>query len=340
MPTDAVPIITPLDDAFYSPDWRYRLAVAMSQDAGFKHSMPEAMRDPHVRAVVQLMTGGKFKTRKHDPDRLRFERAQRWGLDGPHRHTGHVIEALLLTDAPIDAIAADMGCNAEDVQLFERLFFNVRGGDGSMNLAPAQKAFFATEGTFKPTQTRPEHLMWRRVAVNAGYRALLQILEMGTGAWDKAPGTNIVDVTIGMGRAETLAKVAAGGMSMGELSRLESNRIKDKLVRHTTGELTHKDEGMELVRKIFQLLAPKMVDAQRIREAEEMRATENLRDAERAIVETEVRDRGVAAGEESLNRALRKSLEQVRRLHETEDGQPLGGSHEMPEAVSTPVLQQ
>ncbi len=124
------------------------------------------------------------------------------------------------------------------------------------------------------------------------------------------------------------------------VSRLESNRIKDKLVRHTTGELTHKDEGMELVRKIFELLAPKMVDAQRIREAEEMRATENLRDAERAIVETEVRDRGVAAGEESLNRALRKSLEQVRRLHETEDGQPLGGSHEMPESVPSPVLQQ
>lgn len=328
-------IVTPHEDTFYEPDWRHRLAVAMVEDAGFKHPVPEAMRDPQVRAAVQRLTGGRPKGKKHDPDRLQFERVQRWGRDGPHRYIGHVVEALLLTNAPLDAVAHDLGCNSDDVHLYERLFFNVRADDGSLALAPAQKAFFATEGTFKPTQTRPEHLMWRRVAVSGGYRALVQILELGAGVWAEAPKVDIVETTISMGRAETLAKVAAGGMSMGELSRLESNRIRDKLVRHTTGELKHRDEGMELVRKIFELMAPKMVDVQTIREAQMMRAEENLRDAERAIAKTEVPDGGVAAGEEALNRALRKSLEPLARIYQTEDGQPRGRFPEPPEVPAT-----
>lgn len=327
-------IVTPLEDAFYNPDWRYRLAAAMAQDAAYKHPSPDAQRDPHVRMIVQRLTGGKPKGKKYDPDRLRVDRVQRWGLDGPRRHTGHVIEALLLTDAPIDAIADDMGCNSDDVRLFERLFFNVRGEDGSMNLAPAQKAFFATEGTYKPSQTRPEHLMWRRVAVNGGYRALLQVLEMGPGAWSAAPNVDIVELTIGMGRAETLAKVAAGGMSMGELSRLESNRIKDRLVRHTTGELKHRDEGMEFALGLLKIMSPKMADVEKIRAAQAARAAEDLREAEHAIAQTDYPDAGMAAGEDAVDQAVRKSMEKVRRLYETEDGRPLGKFPEPPEVPS------
>lgn len=326
-------IVTPLEDTFYCPDWRYRLASAMVADIGYKQPASDAQRDPHVRAALLRLTGGKTKGKKTDPERLRFDRVQRWGRDGPHRHTGHVIEALLLTDAPLDAIATDLGCNVDDVWLYERLFFNVRGEDGSMALSPAQKAFFATEGTYKPTQTRPEHLMWRRVAVNGGYRALLQVLEMGPGAWVTAPYVDIVELTIGMGRGETLAKVAAGGMSMGELSRLESNRLKDKLIRHTTGELKQKDEGMEFALGLLKLMAPKMVEVEKIQEAQERRAAENLREAEHAIKQTEVPDGGAASGHEAMNRALRKSMEQVRRLFETEDGRPLGS---FPEPANPP----
>jgi hypothetical protein len=308
MQTDLVTIMTPFEDSCYEPDWRSRLATAMMNDPRFKHPVPATMRDPYVWKAVKYMRAAKTSPARLDPDRLRFDRVQRWGTGDRHRQTGHVIEALLLTDAPLEDIAGDMGCAVGDVQLYERLFFSVRADDGSMTLAPAQKAFYATEGTYRPTQTRPEHLMWRHVAVGVGYRALLQILGMGSGSWDSAPKVDVVEVTIGLGRAEALSKVAAGGMNLNELSRMETTRIKERLLRHATGELKYEGKAMITLMSLMKLMAPKMLEVYNESNEQAIKATQNTCAAQNAIAQTPVEDMGTQKGFDEINAQLRKKL--------------------------------
>jgi len=308
MPDKETEIITPFDDSFYDPGWRYSLAEACAVDSEFKHPTRSAMLDAGVRQAVRHMKATPPKLVRPDSYRARFSQVLRWGRDGPHRQTGYVIEALLLTDAPVSAIAHDMGSDVATLELYEKLFFNVRDDRGNMTLAPAQKQFFATEGTYKPTKQRPEYLMWRRVAVSAGYRALIEILELGLGSWGDAPNADLVRVTTDMARAETLAKVAAGGLSSGELARLESNRLKGKLIRHQVGEKGGRDEGMELALKLVQLMAPKMVEPERISRAQALQAEESLHEAERRIEKTEVEDKGALESRVALQDALDKQL--------------------------------
>lgn len=306
-----IEVITPYDDPYFHPDWRIRLATRLAAEPG-KRPLT-AIKDEWIRHAVKCMKakdGGHSGTGK---GQTLFRRLARWASGGTNERVGHVIEALLLTDAPMSAIAEDIGCSVDDVWAYELLYFNVRDSQGSMKLSPAQRTFFATEGVFKAATARPEHLMWRRVAVSAGYRALLGVLELGEGRWSDAPKVDLVDVTMNMGRSEALAKLAAGAMSTGEFSRLDSNRIKDRLVRHTTGDLGKKDEGMELALQLMQLLGPKMVPVEHIQEAQAQRAAENIMQAEATIAKTEIEDNGPIVARDALTLLLKKKGEEIKR---------------------------
>jgi hypothetical protein len=308
---DHPPIVTPYDDPFFHPDWRYRLATLLAADPRAKYPSPDAVRDVVVRTTARHLKAAQTKP---SPDRNRLDRVRRWAPTGASERVGHVIAALLLTEAPMDALAIDVGCALEDLQAYERLHFNVRDPAGNMALSPAQRAFFATEGTFKPTAARPDYLMWRRVAVNAGYQALIQILELGKGSWAEAPKVDLAEVTVAMAKGETLARLATGGLSTGELARLESNRIRDRLARHMTGELKMKDEGMELAIQIMQLVAPKMVDLDRIRQAQAADAMSTLHQAQDAIGQTDIPDNGPEAGYDAMDRMLRPVKDQFAKM--------------------------
>ena len=339
MTTEPKAVITPLGDAFFDADWRYQLAVQLAADPRMKYPDPIALRDDLVRAGARFLRKEAVKVPSSDPARARFDRIRRWGLDGVHRRVGNVAEALLLTEAPMDAIAADMGCPIADLRMYEGMFFNVRNADGVMALSPAQRVYFATEGTFKPTTARPEHLMWRRVAVGAGYSALAQILELGKGSWADAPAVDLVEVTVNMTRAETLAKLATGAMSTGDLFRLEANRIKDKLVRHETGELKQKDEAMELLLQLMQMMAPKMVEHDRIRRAQAMEAAQSLQGAQNSIDQTEIADLGVEATNEAIDRQLQPIKDQFAKMNRAsmDLANRLGTSAGSPEEPPLPV---
>lgn len=310
-------IITPYDSPFYQPDWRYRAATALATDAGHKQLPPVVKRDdavrdliPHIRASF---TAGARPRGRHSA----YDRVSAWAAKGANEHVGHVMEALLLTEAPLEALAADLGCDLADLRLYERVYFNVRSTDGPLMLGPAQKAFFATEGTFKPTTTRPEYLAWRRVAVSAGYKALIQILELGEGSWMAAPEVDLAEVTVAMTRAETVAKIAAGGLSTGELARLESNRIKDRVAKHMTGELkTQRDPGMELALQLLQKFAPTMVEPDRIRRAQAMAAVERQQQADATINATAIPDTGPESTQALIDAQLQPMRDHFDQMYE------------------------
>lgn len=320
MNTESQTIITPFEDPFFRPDWRHQLAAQLATDPKLKHAAMEALRDEWVRAGARYLRKQQQQPAVPAPSRVHFDLVYRWGLEGDNRQVGRLAEALLLTEAPLRAIAEDLGCGAEDIHAYERMFFNVRDADGAMVLSPAQRTYFAGEGSFMPTTTRPEHLMWRRMAVSAGYKALVRMLELGQGAWTDAPSVDLVEVTVEMSKAETLAKLASGSMSTADLLKMEANRIKDRLVRHTTGELRHRDEGMELALQLLQMMAPKMVDHQRVMEAMANRVSEPGHPAQDAIDQTEVADRGPISANDAINRELEKKKQEFRRIHERQKG--------------------
>ncbi len=118
-----------------------------------------------------------------------------------------------------------------------------------------------------------------------------------------------------MTRAETLAKLATGAMSTGDLFRLEANRIKDKLVRHETGELKQKDEAMELLLQLMQMLAPRMIEHDRVRRAQAMEAAQSLQGAQNSIDQTEIADLGVEATNEAIDRQLQPIKDQFAKMN-------------------------
>lgn len=332
MKSDTSEIITPFEDSFYHPDWRARLIQARLDDPGYKHPIGEAMRDATVRKILKFNETGESRPQRVSEGRGRYHRVRRWGEHDAFRKTGHIIDALLLTDAPLEAIATDFGCDQKDLILYARLYFDVRTQNSGMDLAPAQKQFFATEGGYKPTLQHPEYLMWRRVAVSAGYTALIRVLELGEGSWADAPRVDIARVTTEMAKTETFATLASGRMSTAEVFKLDANRLKEKLIRHTTGEANTKDEGMELALQFMQLTAPKMVEHDRIRQAQAAKAAESMAEAERAIEGADIEDMGRASADETLRQALLDAAQPLIDAHEktgtlsdVEPGLPMEG---------------
>lgn len=126
---------------------------------------------------------------------------------------------------------------------------------------------------------------------------------------------DLVEVTVNMTRAETLAKLATGAMSTGELFRLEANRVKDKMARHMTGELKKSDEAMELLLQLMQMLAPKMVEHDSVRRAQAMEAAQSLQGAQNSIDQTEIADLGAEASNELINQQLRPIKDQFAKMN-------------------------
>jgi hypothetical protein len=311
---DQASVITPYEGPFYHPDWRFHVATLLAGDKGPWRLPAAATHDKAVLVAAKHIRSQAKGKAQSASERPIFGRVGRWAPGGSQERVGRVIEALLLTEAPFDALATDMGCSVEELRHYEQLHFNVRDAAGNMALSAGQKAYFATEGTFKPTTVRPEHLMWRRVAVNAGYQALIQILELGKGSWTAAPPVDLVEITMAMAKSETLAKLAAGGWSTGELARLEGNRIKDKIAKHMTGEFKMKDEGMQIAIELLQALAPKMVSMDLIRKAQAAEAGPNMHHAQAEIDNTDVEDNGIAASDAALDRTLQPMKDQFARM--------------------------
>ncbi len=108
MTVNGIEITTPADDPIgFTMDWRYRVAGAAER------VLPLMGRDPDLRACYQHL---------HQRPIPAFERIVGWH----GTMTGQLVEAYWVTGSPVEAIAVELGLDAQDVRLYGQIFWAVR----------------------------------------------------------------------------------------------------------------------------------------------------------------------------------------------------------------------
>lgn len=117
--------VTPDDDRIaYDLDWRLKFAVL---PLGDKYLDSWALVD---KEITEYRTFLMYRTSRCDTHRHYFP-AARW-IEGP-RHAQQLLEALLLCELSYDDIGKLLGVDGRSVEIFEKMFFNVRtGADGQL----------------------------------------------------------------------------------------------------------------------------------------------------------------------------------------------------------------
>jgi hypothetical protein len=300
-------IATPHDNCIFAPDWRWQAARHLSQPGTPMKLNRAAIKDAWVGTAVKYLRATGKNSRMSEDEKALWRRTVQLTEDVSLQNIRHTVEALLLTDAPPEALAADTGLPISEIRLFERLFFNVRDDDGRMVLRPLQRQFFATQGALKTQRQLPPHLMWRRIAVEAGYTALVRVLQLGSGSWSEAKNVDLVQSAIDMGRSDVMAQMASGELNAAAVHRMEFNRLREKQLRLLVGEEKGETEAREILLKVLQAMAPSMVEFRPIKESQD-EAQQSAPQLNAQIHETKVTDIGYEAGAEAMAMAVRNKL--------------------------------
>lgn len=174
---DRTVVVTPIDNPCqYDPDWRSAVASAFADDP-YARVDPEYQRyrnDPYVRRQVQyLRSNGRDRGR----DRMSVRLANLWAQGASVSDVRFRLEPLLLTAADYETIALDLTGDGEDrdaIEAYERLFFNIRDGEGRLSRSCQLRQYFAMPSGEIDENTPPE-AMWKMVGALMGYDTLVAI---------------------------------------------------------------------------------------------------------------------------------------------------------------------
>ena len=216
----------------------------------------------------------------------------------------HILEALLLTAAPFEAIAADIGINVNDVRMYERLCFNVRDDNGRMTLGDVQKLMIAK-------QDLADLQGWKLMAIRS-YEMLCNLVGIQTPHWKDTPEIKIHEQIIQTSRFLLYQNLILGKCQSKDLAVIEANDIKLKqlLVQTKQPDEEKKEFVDPFGLKLLKMMTPKMIVTTLTPEEME-KQTEALNSklqTEAKINSTPIVDHGVKAGISVLNDGISKRV--------------------------------
>ena len=291
MTVDDQIIVTPADDAlFYDFDWRYLVA----HHAIRSKKLPSQAGDSIVRTYIRYLKS----VRRRDEEAETFRRAESLHADASWQT---IIRACLLTNTGTAQIADDLGLPASAISCYERLFFNVRNDEDRPIKAQVLRMALKNE----VEAGEQERCRFINLAIKGGYVALIDNLpSITTSSESRLTAAELVD-------RELHRRIMRGDMRTCDLIRLKSIHVNEDRMLHETGQKGAPDKGMELVRDILQLLAPK-VAGDNDTNADAESAIARLLKAERSIAETELNDLGPMAGAAEINAQIAAKFKHVR----------------------------
>lgn len=187
---DEISINTPLDDPTqFSPSWRAELAVAMHTYPKLpkQRQYSEYYNDPYVKEYIKFLRSiSKTDSIPNTP----MGYAYKWYNNNNVVDTKYRLEPLLLTPAPLSLISQALAgdtLDEEPFKIYERLFFNIRNDDGTLNKSCHLRMHFAlpTEQNLLEPDRMPITKVWRIVGAQCGYQTLCRLW-----MWYDAPDFN------------------------------------------------------------------------------------------------------------------------------------------------------
>lgn len=173
--------------AQFDPAWRASLASAIVNtpyprvDPEYKHLVEDEWVQRQVSYLRKVQKG--YTLGKGEKD-LRL--ASLWSRGTTAVDVRYKIEPLLITPVSFEVISDDIAGGAvhpDAFKTYERLYFNIRNDDGTMNRSCFTRTYFAMP-TGPLTKETPDETIWKVVAANQGYSALAAMW-----LWSDAHGT-------------------------------------------------------------------------------------------------------------------------------------------------------
>ena len=176
-------VATPYDicGAVFDPDWRAQVAVAWHKQRTFVSPKHQIFKDEAIKAYMSFL---EHNTKQYEnceflPSQLKsvgfaYYCIQEHGEAAMRPR----IDALLLSAAPYEVIAKDMGSDRvspEDIRMYERLFFNIRDEAGRLDRSPYLCNRFATGGLTEITPETSTPVFWKWVGFILGYAGLARM---------------------------------------------------------------------------------------------------------------------------------------------------------------------
>jgi len=296
-------IIIPSENPIgYALDWCSRIACALIT---FRLKCPEELASDQFlkacRRYLQLVTHNIKPVNKEEYDRIRCVLG--WQYDDKSEFR-RILEALLLTAAPFEAIAADIGINMNDVRMYERLCFNVRDDNGRMTLGDVQKLMIAK-------QDLADLQGWKLLAIRS-YEMLCNLVGIQTPHWKDTPEIKIHEQILQTSRFQLYRNLILNKCQPKDLAVIESNDIKLKqlLVQTKQPDEEKKEFVDPFGLKLLKMMTPKMIVTTLTPEEMEKQneALNSKLQTEAKINSTPIVDHGVKAGVAVLNDGISKSF--------------------------------
>lgn len=289
---DRTVVVTPIDNPCqYDPDWRSAVASALADDPMARID-PEYQRyrvDPFVRRQISYLrshrSGGRLPMTE-----MPIRMANLWAQGSSVSDARFRIEPLLLTAVDYETIALDItgdGSYRGAIEAYERLFFNIRDGEGRLSRSCQLRQYFAMPSGELDENTPPE-AMWRMIGALMGYDTLVSMW-----LWRDAHGIvnrsqdYVLDEMWRVAQSRLFLSMFAnriGHESMAKL--LASISAQQKMLREDRDSGEFSDELTTTLMKVLKLVSPKVlgqaateVDAQH----RVMEAVNSRLEAERAV---------------------------------------------------------
>jgi hypothetical protein len=260
-------MIVPQDETGEWPaHWRYDVATAVAS-TGLTPINSEVANDKFIRDYSDylLIDVDFYEGEIPDPNLKPYHIAATWYGNPDINSPRFRIEALLLTGAPYDIIAKDLGLRADAIEAYEKLFFNTRNADGSLRKGCYNRSRFAINETELLAEHTGSEVVWRAVGFYMGYSGLVQLWRWDHDAAGLEGRTQgLFDEMWRYSQSRMLDKILRDQVSMFDLNNMMGNYIQDQRMRFDTKQDTGDSlAGAQIAIQMLQMCAPQVTEAAR-----------------------------------------------------------------------------
>jgi hypothetical protein len=225
----------------------------------------EIARDPWILGCRQyLQQCGSAGDALVAPELRKYGVALSWYGGNDIQDEKFRIEPLLLTNVSYDIIAKDMGddLDSETVQIYEKLFFNIRNDKGEVSTSSYRRGYFAQPDGPAIDENTSESTIWRVMGNQGGYRMLVNYW-----GWTYAHGPDITEDYIMRELARMMQvamqrRILRGAVNNFDLMSLLGQHIQYTRMRHETGQESSAATGTtKSLLGVLGLMRPKLLAA-------------------------------------------------------------------------------
>lgn len=252
------------DPTSFDPDWRLKVAELIS--SGFDDKkIPKQLKDKHVLAHARFLKA--FKS-KGDVDEI-FAKypinglIMNWSAASAGSKTKHYLQALLLTDQPLNIIASDLRLDEKAVKLYCDLCFSCRSeaDNYEMKLPMETRMTFAFGELSHDLRQIPTYVFWRVLAVRDGYTALVRLWGLENFAHGKLDeGMPAMDRNMHLSNIDIEQQLRSGTVGFRSLVEFQNAWMNyKKLQDNVDGRDGMSSPLYEMVGAMLAAVAPKLV---------------------------------------------------------------------------------